>query len=46
MKRCPKCGKKSIVKELRWEGSKSVLVEVCCNYKCESYKPYVRWSGK
>lgn len=45
-KKCPVCGKLSIIKEPAWENGKFVYKERCCNLFCRRYTPYFEWRIK
>ena len=46
MKKCKKCHKLSIIKEVVFEDKKCKTKEVCINPYCENYSPFGEWKWK
>lgn len=43
MKKCKKCNKLSIIKEVVFEGKYCKTREVCINPYCKNYSPFGEW---
>lgn len=46
MKKCEKCHKLSIIKEVVFENKGCKTKEVCINPYCKNYSPFIEWKGR